>query len=71
LDEMDERTRVFAIELNTIPVPSTWKGCLSGVDLDDDGRYRLCFASDGTGGWIAKNGKTQFVYTKEFGLERR
>jgi len=71
LDKLEEREKAVALEMNTIPVPDSWKRTLHGVGIDEDGRYRLVFDSDTTGGWIAENGTTTFAYTKEFGLERR
>jgi CRISPR-associated endonuclease/helicase Cas3 len=71
LDKLDERGQAAALDLNTIPVPHSWKGCLAGCDLDEDGRYRLVFAPDGVGGWVGRHGPMTFIYTKDFGLERR
>jgi len=71
LDKLEEREEAVALEMNTIPVPDSWKKSLHGVGADDDGRYLLVFDLDATGDWIAKNGLTTFTYTEEFGLERR
>jgi len=71
LDKLEEHEKAVALEMNTIPVPDSWKKSLDGVGIDDDGRYRLVFDSDSTGGWTALNGSTAFTYTDVFGLERR
>lgn len=70
LDKLEERDKAIAMEMNTIPVPASWKKCFHGVNIDEEGRFVLTFNSDADG-WIARNGSTTFIYTREFGLERR
>ena len=70
-ENMDDRERAVALDLNTVPVPHSWKTCLAGLGLDEDGRYRLPFVSTGPESWTAQVGSVVFTYTKEFGLERR
>ncbi len=71
LDKLEEREKAVAIEMNTIPVPNSWRKSLNGIGIDEDGRYQLIFDSDTNGGWIAINGETTFIYTEDFGLERK
>jgi CRISPR-associated endonuclease/helicase Cas3 len=71
IENMDERERAIALDLNTVPVPHSWKTSLSGLGVDEDGRYRLSFISSGPETWTAQTGSAVFTYTKDFGLERR
>lgn len=71
LGELDERAQAMAIDFNTVPVPDSWKNSLADIGLDEDGRYRLIFTPDEGGSWVARSGSTTFVYSEEFGLERR
>lgn len=70
-ESMDYRERAVALDLNTVPVPHSWKSCLAGIGLDEDGRYRLQFIPTGPDTWTAEVGFTVFKYTIDFGLERR
>ncbi len=70
LDALDDGQRAEQLNLNTIPVPHTWKRALSECPQDEECRYRLVFAGDSAGEWIAHAGKYTFRYTEEFGLER-
>lgn len=72
LDAMEGGQRAEALNLNTIPVPHSWrKSTLSNCPTDEEGRYRLAFAADGADTWISHLESTTFQYSKEFGLERR
>jgi len=70
LESLDDGQRAEQLNLNTVPVPHTWKHALSECGQDEECRYQLVFAADSSGEWIAHAGKYTFHYTKEFGLER-
>ena len=72
LDAISDGQRAEASNLNTIPVPHTWrKLTLSNCPTDDEGRYRLAFIADGADRWVSHLDKTIFYYSEEFGLERK
>jgi len=67
---LSEQEKAVAIEVNTIPVPCSWKACLEGITVDEDGRYPLIFKRE-PGGWTAESESALFRYSTEYGLERR
>ncbi len=71
LDAMSDGQRAEALNLNTIPVPHTWrKSTLSNCPTDAEGRYRLAFVAEGADRWVSHLQKVSLYYSKEFGLER-
>jgi len=66
LTEMNEFKRGEALNMEVIPVPSSWKEWLPRFD---DGYIYLPMAPEGDG-WVWKNGKWSLRYSLEFGLER-
>ncbi len=71
LDALDDGQHAEKLNLNTIPVPYTWKNsALTECPQDEEYRYRLVFAADNLGEWIAHAGNYVFRYTEDFGLER-
>ncbi|MDG4551852.1 MAG: CRISPR-associated helicase/endonuclease Cas3 [Candidatus Contendobacter sp.] len=71
IDAMDDGQRAEALNLNTVPVPYSWRrSALSGCPQDDEDRYRLAFVADTVGAWVSRLGKHVFRYTEDVGLER-
>lgn len=64
LESLDDGQRAEQLNLNTVPVPHTWKHALSECGQDEECRYQLVFAADSSGEWIAHAGKYTFHYTK-------
>ena len=70
--ELPAQDLVETINLNTAPVPASWKNYLRGYRLDDEGALAGCWQlemrADDADGWQSVDGK--FRYSKEFGLEK-
>jgi CRISPR-associated endonuclease/helicase Cas3 len=68
----DEPTQahLVSLELNTIPVPDSWKDSLRGCERDEDGRYLLRLMRQEPEVWVAIAGRNRFIYSADFGLER-
>ncbi len=71
LDALDDGQCAEKLNLNAISVPHTWEHALSECAQDEECRYRLVFAADSAGEWIAHAGKYTFRYSDDFGLERK
>jgi CRISPR-associated endonuclease/helicase Cas3 len=67
---LDEGALRELLDLNNIPVPAGWDKYLRGCDRDEDGRYFLEMAFNGTC-WLCQKEKSKFSHTNDFGLERR
>ncbi|MGD9975742.1 MAG: CRISPR-associated helicase/endonuclease Cas3 [Desulfatirhabdiaceae bacterium] len=70
LSDNDKKRIAELINLNGTPVPASWKKYLTDCSKDDAGRFIIEFTSNGDNVWISTAGKTQFIYTKDFGLEK-
>lgn len=68
LDDCDGQVLPELLELNVVPAPSSWRGRLSGLDCDADGRVKMSMIREGTGTWVSEDGR--FRYSTYFGLER-
>jgi CRISPR-associated endonuclease/helicase Cas3 len=72
IDAIPERDLAETINLDTVPVPATWKASLHDCHRESEGalagvyQLELALVSEG---WRSNDGK--FVYSKDFGLERR
>lgn len=67
LPETNEFKRPELLNMNSIPVPVSWRRI--GLPTFDDGYIYLPMVRDGDG-WIWKNGKYTLKYTTDYGLER-
>lgn len=65
-ETLDEQRRLEALSLNSVGVPSTWRGCFKNCD---EGRFWLELKEDEEGFLGSSNGKT-FRYHKDMGLEK-
>ncbi len=72
LSELTAQDVAETINLNTAPVPASWKNHLRGYRQDVEGPLAGCWQlemrADDAGGWQSVDGK--FRYSKEFGLEK-
>jgi len=67
LNKLGEWEREEWINMNTVPVPRSWKGDLPS--LDKDGICRLKMKGDGDE-WISKDPPRVFTYTAKEGLKK-
>jgi CRISPR-associated endonuclease/helicase Cas3 len=65
IDKLPEWERDEAMNMNTVPVPHSWKRYLPD---DEEGIYFLPMAPDNSGGWKSLDGF--FTYNIAFGLEK-
>lgn len=65
IDKMPEWERDEAMNMNTIPVPHSWKRYLPD---DEEGLVFLPMSADSSGGWRSLDGA--FTYHIDFGLEK-
>lgn len=72
VDTIAERDLAEAINLDTVPVPASWKDSLRECHRENDGTlagvYQLVL-SPSQDGWRSEDGK--FTYSQDFGLEKR
>lgn len=68
LDQLDERTLPEVLNLNSLPVPASWKRRLANLGRDEEGRVLMVMTGEGHGSWVSEGGK--FQYSEDFGLER-
>lgn len=72
IDAIAERDLAEAINLDTVPVPASWKNSLRECRRENEGplagMYQLVLEASSGGLWTASNGN--FVYSYEFGLEK-
>jgi len=68
---IDDYDLAETINLNTVPVPASWKNSLREYQSENEGPlagvYQIRFAADASG-WTSEDGK--FSYSQDFGLER-
>ena len=71
INAIAERNLIETINLDTVPVPASWKASLRDCRRESEGalagvyQLELALVSEG---WRSKDGK--FAYSKDFGLER-
>ncbi len=68
IDELSEWEQDEALNMNTIPVPHSWRRNLPD---DEEGLIFLSMAPGDHKGWIGYNKDWTFTYHLDFGLERR
>lgn len=72
LADLPEREQAEALNLNAVPVPSSWNKLLHDCVFDTEGPlvgfWQLAMNAVAPGNWSAANGK--FHYSQDFGLEK-
>jgi CRISPR-associated endonuclease/helicase Cas3 len=70
LSDLDEYRRAEELNLNSVPVPSSWETSLKACQRDEDGRYLMMFEKVDDLNSLAHVGKQEFCYSTEFGMKK-